>query len=94
MRQWTAGADPDNRWRLALGYLLAEQGNVAEAIKLFEAVEAADELSPSAYRSLADRYLVENRREQHEKASAAIYTTTDGAPAQPTDQRLSAAVAE
>ena len=41
------GADSENRWRLALGYLLAEQGKVAEAIKLFEAVEAADELSPA-----------------------------------------------
>ena len=41
----------DNRWRLALGYLLAEQGTVAEAIQQFEAVEAADELSPSAYRA-------------------------------------------
>ena len=77
LRLWTAGADPDNRWRLALGYLLAEQGSVADAIKLFEAVEASDELSPSAYRSLADWYLVENRREANENASAAVYKMTD-----------------
>ncbi len=77
LRQWTAGPDPENRWRLALGQLLAEQGKVAEAIKLFEAVEAADELSPSAYRSLAGWYLVENRREQHEKALVAAYKTAD-----------------
>ena len=77
LRQWVADPDADNRWRLALGYLLAEQGKVAEAIKQFEAVEAADELSPSAYRSLADWYLVENRREQHDRAAAAIYKTTD-----------------
>jgi tetratricopeptide (TPR) repeat protein len=77
LRQWTIGPDPDNRWRLALGYLLAEQGKVADAIKLFEAVEAADELGPSAYRSLADWYLVENRRELHEKARAAVYKTID-----------------
>src|SRR5262249_59512546 len=46
-------------------------------IKLFESVEAADELGPSAYRSLADWYLVENRRELHEKARAAVYKTID-----------------
>jgi predicted Zn-dependent protease len=75
--QWSAGPDAENRWRLALGYLFAEQGKVADAIKLFEAVETADELSPSAYRSLADWYLVENRREQHERAQTAIYKTSD-----------------
>ncbi|HEV3435736.1 MAG TPA: VIT domain-containing protein [Gemmata sp.] len=76
LNQWVAGPDPENRWRLALGYLLAEQGRVAEAIKLFEAVEASDELSPKEYHNLADWYLVENHREQHEKARAAIYKTT------------------
>jgi len=77
LRRWVVGPDPDNRWRLALGYLLAEQGQVAEAIKLFEIVEAADELTPAEYRSLADWYLVENRRESHEKARAAAYMTSD-----------------
>ena len=77
LRQWVAGPDPENRWRLALGYLLAEQGKVADAIKLIEAVEAADELSPGAYQSLADWYLVENRRDQHEKARAAIYKMSE-----------------
>ncbi len=75
--QWLAAPDPDNRWRLALGYLLAEQGRVAEAIKQFESVEAADELGPREYRSLADWYLIENRREPHEKAVAAVYKTTN-----------------
>ncbi len=77
LRQWVVGPDPDNRWRLALGYLLAEQGQLAEAIKLFEMVEAADELNPSEYRSLANWYLVENRREQYEKAQVASYKTTE-----------------
>jgi Flp pilus assembly protein TadD len=77
LRQWVAAPDPENRWRLALGYLLAEQGKVADAIKLFEAVEKADELSPAAYRSLADWYLVENRREKHDSATAAVYKFTD-----------------
>jgi Flp pilus assembly protein TadD/predicted Zn-dependent protease len=77
LRQWTAGPDSENRWRLALGELLAEQGKISEAIKAFEAVEAADELSPGAYRSLAAWYLVDNRREQHEKALVAAFKTAD-----------------
>lgn len=77
LTRWVSVPDPDNRWRLALGYLLAEQGKVPEAIKQFEALEAADELSPAAYRSLADWYLVGNRRAEHEKARAAVYKTTD-----------------
>jgi tetratricopeptide (TPR) repeat protein len=77
LTQWVVGADPANQWRLALGYLLAEQGRVAEAIKLFEAIEASDELGPKEYRTLAAWYLVENRREQHEKAEISVYKTTD-----------------
>jgi tetratricopeptide (TPR) repeat protein len=76
LRQWTQQDDPDNQWRIALGYLLAEQGRLPEAIREFEAVEAADELTPSAYRSLAEWYLVQNQRELHERAAAAVYKTT------------------
>src|SRR5207244_6581961 len=73
--QWTRVDDPHNRWRVALGYLLAEQGKLPEAIREFEAVEAADELSPSAYRSLSDWYLVQNQREASERAALAVYKT-------------------
>jgi hypothetical protein len=76
LKQWTNQDDPDNRWRIALGYLLAEHGRLPEAISQFEAVEAADELTPAAYRSLADWYLVEKQRDKHERAVAAIYATT------------------
>jgi predicted Zn-dependent protease len=77
LQAWVSAGDPDNRWRLALGYLLAEQGRVPEAIALLEAVEASDELGPVAYRTLADWYLAANRREDHERASVAVYRTTD-----------------
>ncbi|MFO0822048.1 MAG: VIT domain-containing protein [Gemmataceae bacterium] len=77
LRKWVVGPDPDSRWRVALGYLLAEQGQLPEAIKLFEVVEGADELTPREYRSLADWYLVENRREKHEQARFASYSTTE-----------------
>ncbi len=75
LRIWTREDDPDNRWRLALGYLLAEQGKLADAIREFEAVEADDELSPTAYRSLADWYLTQNQREANERAARAVYKT-------------------
>lgn len=75
LRVWASGPDPENRWRLALGYVLAEQGKVADAIKEFEAVETADELTPAAYRTLSDWYLVEKRRDQHEKARVGSYAT-------------------
>jgi predicted Zn-dependent protease len=76
LRQWTRQDDADSRWRIGLGYLLAEQGNVAEAITQFEAVEAADELTPSHYRALADWYLVRGQRAAHERAALAVYQTT------------------
>ena len=77
LRRWIAAPGADPSWRLALGRLLAEQGKVAEAILLFEAVEAADELGPEGYRNLADWYRIENRREQSEKARTALFQTTD-----------------
>ena len=67
--QWIAADGPVNRWRLALGYLLAEQGKLAEAIALFEAVAAADELGPAEYRTLADWYMAVDRREDHERCA-------------------------
>ena len=76
LRQWASQDDADSRWRIALGYLLAEQGKLREAIQQFEAVETADELGPSAYRALAGWYLVQNQREKHEHAAAAVYQTT------------------
>jgi predicted Zn-dependent protease len=77
LRQWIQPEDTDNRWRLPLGYLLAEQGRIPEAIKLFEAIEKADELGPSAYRTLADWYMVVNQRDRHNRAKVAAYKSMD-----------------
>jgi tetratricopeptide (TPR) repeat protein len=70
---WTGDQDPDNRWKLSLGYLLAEQGKLLQAIKLFEAVAAADELAPAQYRTLADWYMAINHRDQYRDAMNAVY---------------------
>ncbi len=53
-------------WRLALGYLLAEQGEVQEAITQFEQLEAKDALGGAELRALADWYTVVDEREKYE----------------------------
>lgn len=65
---WIRPKEADNYWRLALGYLAAEQGRIKEAIALFEKIEAADELGPSEYRALAGWYMVADDQRNHERA--------------------------
>ena len=77
LTRWTAQNDATHHWRLALGFVLAEQGRLAEAVRLFEQVEFADELASTAYAALADWYLVLNRREHYELASIRRYETID-----------------
>jgi len=77
LKQWVRVDDPDNFWRVSLGYLLAEQGQIAEAVTLLEAVEAADELGPSQYRTLAAWYMVLDRRDRHEEALIAVFKTME-----------------
>ena len=75
LRQWIGAADADNYWRVSLGYLLAEQGKVDEAIKLFEAVRSADELLPAENRVLADWYMVVDKRDLHDRAMIDVFMT-------------------
>lgn len=77
LRDWLQDEKPQNAWRLALGRLLAEQGKIADAIQLFEAVRADDEISPADHRVLARWYLVMDRRRQFEQAMIDIYQTTE-----------------
>ena len=64
-------------WQLSLGYILAEQGKIEEAVKLFETVKKADELGPAEYRTLADWYMVVDRREDHEETLIEVFKKTD-----------------
>ncbi len=77
LNDWISAGDADNRWRMALGYLLAEEGKLAEAIARFEAVAAADELGPAQWQTLADWYQAANRRKDYERAKIEIYKTDD-----------------
>jgi Flp pilus assembly protein TadD len=73
LRTWSKPEDADNTWRLALGYLLAEQARFNDAIALFEQVRSADELGPAEYRALAGWYMVVDQRDKHQEASIAAY---------------------
>ncbi|MHC4180928.1 MAG: tetratricopeptide repeat protein, partial [Planctomycetota bacterium] len=75
LEQWTRVDDPDNFWRVSLGYLLAEQGKIDKAVKLLEAVENDDELGPSEYRTLANWYMVADDRDRHEETLIAAFKT-------------------
>jgi hypothetical protein len=73
LRTWITADGPINRWRLSLGYLLAERGKLTDAIPLFEAVAANDELGPAEYRTLADWYMAANRRTDYDRALINAY---------------------
>lgn len=77
LQQWIKADDPVGQWQIALGYVLAEQGKIADAVKQLETVAANGELGTTAYRALADWYLVINRREDHERALFSTYMTMD-----------------
>ena len=73
LASWIRPEDADSQWRVTLGYLLAELNDIDGAIAQFEAVEAADELRPREYRTLADWYLVRDKREKREGALLGFY---------------------
>lgn len=75
LRSWIEEGWQVSRWRVALGRLLAEQGRIEDAVKLYAAVEDTDQLTPDQYRSLADWYMVLNRRDDYERAKAGLYMT-------------------
>ncbi|MEE8451956.1 MAG: hypothetical protein V3R99_08575, partial [Thermoguttaceae bacterium] len=77
LRQWIRPDEPDSHWRRALGYLLAEGGKVPQAIEQFELIEAADELGPTEYRTLADWYMAVDEKEKHERALIDVLKTMD-----------------
>ncbi|HUT12367.1 MAG TPA: VIT domain-containing protein [Thermoguttaceae bacterium] len=77
LEEWIRPEDADNFWRLSLGRIYAERGQIDKAIELFEIVEAADELGPAEYRTLADWYMVVDDRAAYERARIAAYQFTE-----------------
>jgi tetratricopeptide (TPR) repeat protein len=77
LRAWIEAGDPDNRWGAALGYLVAEQGRLQEAIERFEAIRAQDELGPAEHRALANWYMAVGRRQEYQRAMIDLFKATD-----------------
>jgi tetratricopeptide (TPR) repeat protein len=77
LQAWIAADDADNSWRLILGYLEAESGHLPAAIRLFEAVRASDELHGADFRTLADWYMVVNRRTDYDRCRVETYKMID-----------------
>lgn len=73
--EWIHAGDADNRWRTSLGCILAEQGKLKEAIAIYEAVAADDELDSDQYRALADWQQAEGRRADCEKSKLKTFET-------------------
>lgn len=68
VRKWTRADRSDSLWRVTLGYLLAERGEFAEAVELFEGVAELDELTSEEWQALSDWYMALDRKEERAKA--------------------------
>ena len=77
LQSWIRPDKADNYWRRSLGYLASEQGRIKEAIRLFEKIEADDELGPSDYRALAGWYMVNDQKQKHERALIEAFKWTE-----------------
>jgi predicted Zn-dependent protease len=73
LRAWIRADVSTAPWRMMLAHLLAERGQLKEAIGLFEAAEKDHLLTPGDYNLLADWYLVTDSRAAHERAKLEAY---------------------
>jgi len=85
LRDWIRETETTSPWRKSLALLLAELGKLDEAIRIFEALGANQQLSGSDWRTLASWYTVKNRRADQENATQAAWLAT---PEQYLAQRL------
>ncbi|MGC4002241.1 MAG: hypothetical protein QM811_03480 [Pirellulales bacterium] len=69
LRAWVRESDSTAPWRKSLALVLAELGKLDEAIKIFEALGADQQLSSADWRTLATWYTVGNRRTDQEHAT-------------------------
>ena len=76
LQAWIGLTNPMNQWRLALGYVHAELGELDDAIRQFEFLESIDELKPTEYEALSKWYMIKDRRADHDRALIASFATT------------------
>ncbi len=75
--QWSAADTADRRWQKALAYLNAELGKLDEAIKVFEGLESAGELSAEDFRALATWYQTTKQDAKNAQAKLAMFKVMD-----------------
>jgi len=68
LREWIRTDEYATPWRRSLAKLVAEQGEIDEAIGLYETIERDSQLSPSDYAVLSDWYLVVDRRDRYKRS--------------------------
>jgi outer membrane lipoprotein-sorting protein len=73
LRQWIANDEYVTNWRRALGILLAEQGQLKEAIELYKQVERDSQLSPRDHAMIADWYLVVDNRAAYKRSKIEMF---------------------
>jgi hypothetical protein len=73
LREWIAEGGAVSPWRATLGRLLAERGQLKEAITVFETVRANDALAPSDLAALAKWYQAVDRRDDYNKTMLEVY---------------------
>lgn len=67
LREWIQGDDYPVAWQLMLARLRAEQGDLEQAVPMFEVVQRRQQLSSSDRSLLADWYMALNRRTDYER---------------------------
>ncbi|HEY2882574.1 MAG TPA: hypothetical protein VGJ15_09075, partial [Pirellulales bacterium] len=73
LRAWIRADESTAPWRKYLALLLAERGNLKEAIGLFEACEREQLLTSADFQMLSDWYLAENRRADYDRAHFELF---------------------
>ena len=68
VRAWLRDDEYTTTWRWLLARLMAERGEIEEAIPLFEKIEKDSQLAPSDYAALANWYLAQDRKEAFKRA--------------------------
>lgn len=75
LSKWISGTGRirSARWRLLLGYLKAEQGELAKAVEVFESLAAWDSLSADDYQALARWHTALGQQDKYSEAMLKSY---------------------
>lgn len=65
---WIESDESNHLWRHSLAMLLAEEGNLEQAIRIFEQLEEQKRLAARDYANLANWYLVLDEKKKHEQS--------------------------